>query len=168
MNLILTVPHIKRSHQLKLRKASSPGTIPLELGLSSALQRFQIHSLARFLSLIITRNCEFNLMDLCLFNRKNRTVSRQPMKKFPLMHSKIVTTQLPFYAVNLLSPIFEANQSLSIEPSLCLITQLVTSITCGILNQKLSGQCLQGILWGKSINKEDPSFRFLFHGQRGK
>ena len=37
------------------------------------------------------------------------------MKKFPLMHPKIVTTQLSFYAVNLLSPVFEANQPLSIK-----------------------------------------------------
>ena len=162
----MTIPY-KRSHQLKLRKASSPGTISLELGLPSASQRFQIHSLARFLSLIITRNCEFNLMDLCLFNRKNRTVSRQPMKKFSLMHPKIVTTQLPFYAVNLLSPVFEANQPLSIEPSLWLITSLLTSITCGIINQKLAGQLLQGLLWGKSVDKKDPSFRFLVQGQRG-
>ena len=145
-------------------KASSPGTISLELSLSSASQRFQIHSLARFLSLIITRNCEFNLMDLRLFNRKNRTVSRQTMKKFPLMHRKIVTTQLPFYEVNLLSPVFEANQPLSIESSLWLITPLVTSITCVILNQKLAGQRLQGILWGKSVDKKDPSFRFLVQG----
>ena len=89
------------------------------------------------------------------------------MKKFPLLHPKIVTTQLPFYAVNLLSPVFEANQPLSIEPSLWLITPLVTSITSEILNQKLAGQRLQGILWGKSVDKKDPSFRFLVQGQRG-
>ena len=163
----MTVPYKKISSAKIKECILSPGTISLELSLPSALQRFQIHSLARFLSIIITQNCEFNLMDLCLFNLKNRTVSRQPMRKFPLMHPKIVTTQLPFYAVNLLSPVFDTNLPLSIEPSLWLITPLITSITCGTLNQKLADQRLQGILWGKSVDKKDPSFRFLVQGQRG-